>query len=129
MGMFDEIECDPSVLPIKVDNPADFQTKSLDNLLERYKISADKKLYFLDYKIEDRSEFTKWQTEHPNEEPPENIKKYGWFGMATQVPLGWVFKEDFTGSIVFYDDKHTFTALFVKGIMIHIEHSNPRTAH
>ena len=114
MGMFDYVICEralpiPQVVlddcPDEKWDETQFQTKSLDSMLEDYEISEDGTLYVHDYELR----------VHDQEQGP--------FGPKTERIDKGILEQDFTGEIEFYGDfvgkenDHwlEFKALFWKG--------------
>lgn len=87
--MFDEIEVLVPLPDLPPDFAPSFQTKSLVNFLDNYRIDADGVLWHEDYDIEDRSD-------------PAAIGLMRFAGAMTRVPKGWS-KEDYTGEVELHD--------------------------
>ena len=98
MGMYDNINClYPLPHPEKAGELSDcnfaefdFQTKDLDNVLDRYEIRTDGTLWHELYDIEDKSD--------PNATGIEHL-----FGMYSKTNVHWMQMLDYSGSIDFCD--------------------------
>jgi len=103
MGMFDDITC-RYPLPIPGANDLRYQTKDTPSqFLDQYEIREDGTLWVEEYDTEDRSLLTKWEREHPGEEPPPEVSGLrGVCGMMTRVNKRWV-RCDMSGDVRFYD--------------------------
>jgi len=111
MGMFDRLRC-LYPLPAPGANEINYETKSLDCVLDEYEIGADGRLRRQEYDIEDRSD----------RNAPGLL---GIVGMMTRINPRWV--DDLrTGEVRFYggpkgdyspDTELTWSAYFVDGIL------------
>lgn len=106
MGMFDHVKC-LYPLPNEKHNGLDFQTKSLESLMDNYEIRPDGTLWIETYDVEDQSD--------PKAEGLMRI-----VGCMTRINQEWV-QCQFTGELEFraYDGgvRLSYRAVFLAGKM------------
>lgn len=103
MGMFDTITINDPLLP---GGERSLQTKSLDCLLDNYRVINSGKLERLAYHIEDHSDPTA---------PPDSFERL--FGSMTRVADGWV-AFDYDGVIDAYADNDDYALTFARGTLV-----------
>ena len=135
MGMFDEIKC-KYPLPVTEFQNTRFQTKDTPaQACDLYEIREDGTLWYENYDQEDQSERGIWIKNHPDQEPPEELKGLrGFIGCGAKVNRRWE-QVIFTGEICFYEalgKDYTgwieFSAYFENGKVVRlnlIAHKNP----
>lgn len=108
MGMFDDIVVKVPLPDMPEGFVPEFQTKSLERLLDNYEIREDGTLWREEYDLEDHSDPT-----------AEGLLRFA--GALTKVNQRWVQETDFTGEVTFYDwmpevkEMLEYSAYFVKG--------------
>jgi hypothetical protein len=111
MGLFDHIEVAGSL----IGSPAEslvFQTKSLDCMMENYRISKLGRLEMQEYTIEDRGD---------KAAPAGSIQRIA--GCKTHVPTGVWRDLNWHGFIEFHDIESAYVAKFTDGQLVNVERS------
>lgn len=111
MGMFDSIRIECS-LPEWIDPSIEFQTKGLDNLLDVYRITPEKRLLHETYTVEDHSD-------------PNATRWMRLSGSMTRIPSGWV-DMNYHGYLEFHGISSTgewfqYNAKFTDGVMVEVK--------
>lgn len=123
MGMFDTLYCDYP-LPDKEVQHEDFQTKSLDRLMDTYRITTDGRLYYEPGEIANNEESSQ-ETDYLSFEG--TITFYTMIHRPFEPPL-WVVAEgtDETQGQVVATEWYEYLATFRSGIVTHIIRTESR---
>jgi hypothetical protein len=114
MGMFDEIKCEYREMPAE-HRARTYQTKSLYNCLENYRIDEDGKLWAEQFEIE--------EVDNPDY---DSTKRFSFPKIQERKNIEWV-ERPMTQTIRFYDfdDENyvrlQYVATYVKGKLVHFE--------
>ncbi len=111
MGLFDHFKIDVNLLPLseeeKLTIKTEFQTKDFDNEMTNVEITNDGKLRIEKFKYE---VVPKEERPYPND---DGIK--GLFGSLKRTNCHWIYYDNFTGSVNFYNRDYGFEAIFITG--------------